>query len=55
MVMARFKMGDRVLINVTSGSIYDKAGKIIGLGQMQNFNPKECYFTFNYKVELDDG
>ena len=52
--MGRFKIGDRVRVNVTIGSIYDKAGIIVGLASMQTFDEGQCYLTPNWKVRLDN-
>lgn len=53
--MARFKIGDRVRVIITIGSIYDKAGTITGYAQMQYSVPGQCYSTPSWKVRLDDG
>lgn len=53
--MARFKIGDRVRVNITIGSIYDKAGTITGYAQIQYSIAGQCYSMPNWKVRLDDG
>ena len=53
--MARFKIGDRVRINITIGRIYDKSGTITGYAQMQYSVPGQCYSMPRWKVQLDDG
>ena len=53
--MARFKVGDRVRVNITIGSIYDKAGIITGRAQMQYNVPGQCYTAPIWKVRLDCG
>lgn len=53
--MARFEIGDRVRINITIGSIYNKVGTITGYAQMHICCPGECYPTPRWRVELDTG
>lgn len=52
--MARFRIGDRVKVNVTVGSIYDKCGTIIGYAQTQYFVSGQCYPAPRWRVLLDN-
>ena len=53
--MARFKIGDRVRVCITIGSIYDKVGTITGYAQTQYDVPGQLYSVPSWKVLLDDG
>lgn len=53
--MARYKIGDRVRVNITIGSIYDKTGTITGYAQAQYSARGQIFNTPNWKVILDDG
>lgn len=53
--MSRFKIGDRVKVNITIGEIYDKTGIITGYAQMQYERIGQCYSMPNWKVQLDNG
>ena len=53
--MARFKIGDRVRINITIGGIYDKAGTIADYAQKQYYVSGQLSSMPNWKVRLDDG
>lgn len=53
--MARFRIGDRIKVNVTIGSIYDKAGTITGYAQAQHVTAGQLYSSPNWSVQLDDG
>ena len=53
--MARFKIGDRVKVNITKGKIYNKCGVIAGYGKMQQFFGGQCYSMPNWKIKLDCG
>jgi len=53
--MARFKIGDKVRVNITIGSIYDKVGTITGYAQIQYGVVGQCYSMPSWKVRLDNG
>lgn len=54
--MARFKIGDRVNVNITIGDIYGKIGEIVGYASLQLGDPYGvCYSTPRWKVKLDNG
>ena len=53
--MARFKIGDRVKVNITIGSVFDKSGTITDYAQMQYEAPGQCYSVPSWKVQLDNG
>lgn len=55
LLMARFKIGDRVRVNVTIGEIYDETGTIVGYGQMQMQVYGQCYSMPSWKIQLDNG
>ncbi len=53
--MAKYKIGDRIKINITIGHIYDQGGIITGYAQMQYECAGQCYTVPNWKVQLDNG
>lgn len=53
--MARFKTGDRVRVNITIGSIYDRCGTIIDHVQSPYFIYGQIYSTPSWKVQFDNG
>ena len=55
LIMARFKIGDRVKVNATIGAIYDKVGTIVSHGQVQMWSSGQCYSMPSWKIQLDNG
>lgn len=53
--MAKFNIGDRVRVNITIGSIYDKSGTITSYAQVQYESIGQCYTVPRWRVQLDDG
>ena len=53
--MTRFNIGDRVRVNITIGSIYDKTGIITGYAQAQYGTAGQLYNVPSWKVQLDEG
>ena len=54
-IFGKIKIGDRVKVNATIVSIYNKAGSIIGYAQMQYVRPGQCYSMPSWEVLLDNG